>query len=164
MKQKLALITLLLACLFPQQAKAYQCDLVSLCDEVACGLRCDDGVGYVLSCESALVEAHLEEADFDAHLRPPKCPEIDAGWLGRPGGAPLTGLSDPRRAEILLRRAHVPFLIKQVEAIPYTKSGKKVEIAVRDLFAGIEPKNVGALRDPSAFDEYRALAEQGLYN
>jgi acetoacetyl-CoA synthetase len=59
--------------------------------------------------------------------------------------------------------AHVPFLIKQVKSIPYTKSGKKVEIAVRDLFAGIEPKNVGALRDATAFDEYRAMAEKGLY-
>ena len=59
--------------------------------------------------------------------------------------------------------AHVPFLIKQVQTIPYTKSGKKVEMAVRDLFAGIEPKNVGALRDSTAFDEYRILAEQGLY-
>jgi acetoacetyl-CoA synthetase len=60
--------------------------------------------------------------------------------------------------------AHVPFLIKQVNGIPYTKSGKKVEIAVRELFAGVEPKNVGALRDPTAFDEYRAMAEKGLYN
>jgi len=59
--------------------------------------------------------------------------------------------------------AHVPFLIRQVKGIPYTKSGKKVEIAVRDLFAGIEPKNVGALRDPTAFDEYRTMAEEGLY-
>ncbi|CAB9497002.1 Malonamoyl-CoA synthetase vrtB [Seminavis robusta] len=58
--------------------------------------------------------------------------------------------------------AHVPALIKQVEKIPYTKSGKKVELAVRDLFAGREPKNMGALQDPSAFDEYRAMAEKGL--
>ena len=58
--------------------------------------------------------------------------------------------------------AHVPALIKQVNAIPYTKSGKKVEIAVRDLFAGVEPKNMGALQDPSAFDEYRRMAEEGL--
>jgi len=58
--------------------------------------------------------------------------------------------------------AHVPALIKQVEKIPYTKSGKKVEIAVRDLFAGQEPKNMGALQDPSAFDEYRKMAEKGL--
>ena len=58
--------------------------------------------------------------------------------------------------------SHVPALIKQVQKIPYTKSGKKVEIAVRDLFAGDEPKNMGALQDPSAFDEYRAMAEEGL--
>ena len=58
--------------------------------------------------------------------------------------------------------AHVPALIKQVTKIPYTKSGKKVEIAVRDLFAGIEPKNVGALADPTSFDEYRAMATEGL--
>lgn len=58
--------------------------------------------------------------------------------------------------------AHVPALIKQVTEIPYTKSGKKVELAVRDLFAGQEPKNVGALQDPSAFDEYRKMANEGL--
>jgi len=58
--------------------------------------------------------------------------------------------------------AHVPALIKQVQAIPYTRSGKKVELAVRDLFAGTEPKNVGALQDPTAFDEYRKMADEGL--
>ena len=58
--------------------------------------------------------------------------------------------------------AHVPALIRQVQKIPYTRSGKKVEVAVRDLIAGIEPKNVGALQDPTAFDEYRAIAEAGL--
>ena len=54
--------------------------------------------------------------------------------------------------------AHVPALIKQVQKIPYTRSGKKVELAVRDLIAGTEPKNVGALQDPDAFDEYREMA------
>ena len=49
-----------------------------------------------------------------------------------------------------------------MEKIPYTKSGKKVEVAVRDLFAGSEPKNMGALQDPTAFDEYRRMAEEGL--
>ena len=54
--------------------------------------------------------------------------------------------------------AHVPALLIAVDKIPYTKSGKKVEVAVRDLIAGTEPKNVGALADATAFDEYRALA------
>lgn len=58
--------------------------------------------------------------------------------------------------------AHVPAVIKQVNVIPYTRSGKKVETAVRDLFTGVEPKNVGALQDPNSFDEYRAMAKEGL--
>jgi len=58
--------------------------------------------------------------------------------------------------------AHVPALIRQVQKIPYTRSGKKVELAVRDLVCGVEPKNVGALQDPSAFDEYRQIAKTGL--
>ena len=58
--------------------------------------------------------------------------------------------------------AHVPALIRQVKAIPYTRSGKKVELAVRAIFEGEEPKNVGALQDPTAFDEYKKMAEEGL--
>ena len=58
--------------------------------------------------------------------------------------------------------AHVPALIKQVQAIPYTRSGKKVELAVRDLIAGTEPKNVGALQQADALDEYRKFGAEGL--
>ncbi len=59
--------------------------------------------------------------------------------------------------------AHVPAVIQQVQKIPYTKSGKKIEIAVRNLFAdGTLPNNLGAVLDPSAFDEYLRLAEAGL--
>lgn len=58
--------------------------------------------------------------------------------------------------------AHVPALIRQVQKIPYTRSGKKVEVAVRELLTGVEPKNIGALLDPSSFDEYRLMAENGL--
>eukprot|EP00629_Pelagomonadales_sp_RCC1024_P008331 CAMPEP_0119280572 /NCGR_PEP_ID=MMETSP1329-20130426/22950_1 /TAXON_ID=114041 /ORGANISM="Genus nov. species nov., Strain RCC1024" /LENGTH=697 /DNA_ID=CAMNT_0007281167 /DNA_START=116 /DNA_END=2206 /DNA_ORIENTATION=- len=47
--------------------------------------------------------------------------------------------------------AHVPAILKAVEKIPYTRSGKKVELAVKDLIAGVEPKNTGALADPTAF-------------
>jgi len=55
--------------------------------------------------------------------------------------------------------AHVPAIMKPVAKIPYTRSGKKVELAVKDLIAGVEPKNVGALVDPTAFDEYREMAK-----
>jgi len=58
--------------------------------------------------------------------------------------------------------AHVPALIKQVQKIPYTRSGKKVELAVKDLIDGIEPRNMGALQDATAFDEYREMANAGL--
>ena len=58
--------------------------------------------------------------------------------------------------------AHVPALIKQVQKIPYTRSGKKVELAVKDLIDGIEPRNMGALQDATAFDEYREVAKAGL--
>jgi hypothetical protein len=34
-----------------------------------------------------------------------------------------------------------------------------VELAVKDLISGVEPKNVGALVDAAAFDEYRELAK-----
>jgi acetoacetyl-CoA synthetase len=81
------------------------------------------------------------------------------------GDAPLTPqIEEEIRSTIRqgASDAHVPSLIRQVKKIPYTKSGKKVEIAVRDLFAGREPKNMGALQDPSAFDEYRKMAEMGL--
>ena len=56
----------------------------------------------------------------------------------------------------------MPALIKQVQKIPYTRSGKKVELAVRALFEGTEPKNVGALQDDTAFDEYRKMAKDGF--
>ena len=56
----------------------------------------------------------------------------------------------------------MPALIRQVNAIPYTRSGKKVEIAVRDIIAGIEPKNVGALQQADALDEYRKFGAEGL--
>ena len=58
--------------------------------------------------------------------------------------------------------AHVPALIKQVQKIPYTRSGKKVELAVKDLIDGIEPRNMGALQDATVFDEYREMAKAGL--
>ena len=82
-----------------------------------------------------------------------------------PQGTELTKeLEEEIRAQIRngASDAHVPALIKEVQKIPYTRSGKKVELAVRALFEGQEPKNVGALQDDTAFDEYRKMAADGF--
>ena len=52
---------------------------------------------------------------------------------------------------------HVPARIVQVHDIPRTKSNKIVEIAVRNLIHGDAVKNVSALANPEALEEYRAL-------
>ncbi len=49
---------------------------------------------------------------------------------------------------------HVPARIVQVSAIPRTKSGKIVELAVRDVVHGRPVKNREALANPEALDEY----------
>jgi acetoacetyl-CoA synthetase len=54
---------------------------------------------------------------------------------------------------------HVPARIVQVTEIPRTKSGKIVELAVRDLVHGREVKNRDALANPDALDQYRDRPE-----
>ncbi|MEX2442737.1 MAG: acetoacetate--CoA ligase [Alkalispirochaeta sp.] len=55
---------------------------------------------------------------------------------------------------------HVPKRIFSVVAIPYTRSGKKVELAIRDILQGTEPANVDALVDVSVLAEYRQIATE----
>ncbi|MCP4933721.1 MAG: acetoacetate--CoA ligase [bacterium] len=57
---------------------------------------------------------------------------------------------------------HVPEIILQVSDIPRTKSGKIVELAVRDVVHGIEIKNVEALANPRALQEFTDRAELKL--
>ncbi len=52
---------------------------------------------------------------------------------------------------------HVPARIAAVADIPRTKSGKIVELAVRDVVHGRPVKNVGALANPEALDLFRDL-------
>ncbi len=52
---------------------------------------------------------------------------------------------------------HVPAKIVQVGDIPRTKSGKIVELAVRDVVHGRQVKNKEALANPEALDLYRDL-------
>jgi len=54
---------------------------------------------------------------------------------------------------------HVPAVIFPVEKIPYTISGKKVELAVLEVVQGKDPKNKEALADPTALECYRNLPE-----
>jgi acetoacetyl-CoA synthetase len=54
---------------------------------------------------------------------------------------------------------HVPAKIVQVRDIPRTKSGKIVELAVRNVVHGQPVKNVEALANPEALDEFRDRAE-----
>ena len=54
---------------------------------------------------------------------------------------------------------HVPAKIVEVADIPRTKSGKIVELAVRDVIHGRAVKNREALANPEALDLYRDLTE-----
>ncbi len=52
---------------------------------------------------------------------------------------------------------HVPARIVAVADIPRTKSGKIVELAVRDVVHGRSVKNAGALANPEALDNFRDI-------
>ncbi|MBL8690517.1 MAG: acetoacetate--CoA ligase [Rhodospirillaceae bacterium] len=54
---------------------------------------------------------------------------------------------------------HVPALILQVQDIPRTKSGKIVELAVRNVVMGRPVKNVEALANPEALEHFRNRSE-----
>jgi acetoacetyl-CoA synthetase len=50
---------------------------------------------------------------------------------------------------------HVPDRIAAVPEMPRTRSGKLVELAVRELVEGREVRNVGALANPEALEHFR---------
>ncbi len=54
---------------------------------------------------------------------------------------------------------HVPAKVVQVADIPRTKSGKIVELAVRDVVHGRQVKNREALANPQALEQFRDLPE-----
>jgi acetoacetyl-CoA synthetase len=53
---------------------------------------------------------------------------------------------------------HVPALIIETKAIPYTLSGKKVELAIKKLIHGESVKNKDALSNPDSLDFYQQLS------
>ena len=54
---------------------------------------------------------------------------------------------------------HVPAKVVEVDQIPYTRSGKKVEIAVSKLLRGDPVTNRGSLANPESLDEIAAIDE-----
>ena len=54
---------------------------------------------------------------------------------------------------------HVPKKIIVVNDIPKTKSGKVVELAVKNIIEGSKIKNKEALVNPGILDEYKNLSE-----
>ena len=86
----------------------------------------------------------------------------EAAGLAR---VPPRALDDARRAELrqTIRSEasprHVPTRILSVEGVPYTLSGKKVEIAVREILEGGEPRNKEALANPEALNYFRDRKE-----
>ncbi|MDP2398318.1 MAG: acetoacetate--CoA ligase [Burkholderiales bacterium] len=54
---------------------------------------------------------------------------------------------------------HVPAVVAQVTDIPRTKSGKIVELAVRNVVHGLPVKNIEALANPEALAQFREREE-----
>ncbi len=54
---------------------------------------------------------------------------------------------------------HSPKKIFQVKDIPYTISGKKVEITIRNILAGEAVTNLQALKNPESLEDYKTIAK-----
>uniref|UniRef100_A0A673JL92 Acetoacetyl-CoA synthetase n=1 Tax=Sinocyclocheilus rhinocerous TaxID=307959 RepID=A0A673JL92_9TELE len=60
---------------------------------------------------------------------------------------------------VALSARHVPALILETKDIPYTISGKKVEVAVKQVIAGKDVTQRGAFSNPDSLDLYKNLPE-----
>jgi acetoacetyl-CoA synthetase len=54
---------------------------------------------------------------------------------------------------------HVPSIILQIKDIPYTISGKKVELAVKKIIEGKNVVNQDALGNPESLELYKSIPE-----
>lgn len=67
----------------------------------------------------------------------------------------------PRPVRSALSPRHVPDAIEAVPAIPYSRTGKKLEIPVKHLLRGAAPDQVvtpGSIRDPAVLEVFSAMA------
>uniref|UniRef100_A0A8C6US22 Acetoacetyl-CoA synthetase n=1 Tax=Neogobius melanostomus TaxID=47308 RepID=A0A8C6US22_9GOBI len=58
-----------------------------------------------------------------------------------------------------LSARHIPALFLETKDIPYTISGKKVEVAVKQVIAGREVSQRGAFSNPDSLDLYKNIPE-----
>ncbi|KXJ28939.1 acetoacetyl-CoA synthetase [Exaiptasia diaphana] len=58
-----------------------------------------------------------------------------------------------------LSARHVPAIILETKEIPYTTSGKKIEVAVKKIISGQQVTNRGALANPNSLDLYNNIPE-----
>lgn len=63
-----------------------------------------------------------------------------------------------KRLKEQLSPRHVPSAIYQVPDIPYTRSGKKLELAVTRILEGRDIDNLSAVANPECLDAYQQLA------
>jgi acetoacetyl-CoA synthetase len=54
---------------------------------------------------------------------------------------------------------HMPAKVIAVDDIPYTISGKKVELAVKNIIHGLPVTNRDALKNPESLDLYQDIEE-----
>jgi len=78
-----------------------------------------------------------------------------------PGVSLDAALRDRIRTELRTQASprHVPARIVQVDDVPRTRSGKIVELAVRAVVHGQPVRNVEALANPEALEQFRGRAE-----
>jgi acetoacetyl-CoA synthetase len=70
-------------------------------------------------------------------------------------------ITDKLRKEVSPR--HVPNEMLVIDEVPYTLSGKKMEIPVRKILLGMDAGstlNPGAMRNPDAIDFFRRYGER----
>ena len=58
-----------------------------------------------------------------------------------------------------LSARHVPEIILPIKDIPYTTSGKKVEVAVKRILAGEHISRRGSLTNPDSLDLYYGILD-----
>uniref|UniRef100_A0A8C1A1D1 Acetoacetyl-CoA synthetase n=1 Tax=Cyprinus carpio carpio TaxID=630221 RepID=A0A8C1A1D1_CYPCA len=64
-----------------------------------------------------------------------------------------------RAIRVALSARHIPALILETKDIPYTISGKKVEVAVKQVIGGKDVTQRGAFSNPDSLDLYKNLPE-----